>query len=458
MIQTQLNTLHDENTILKNPHKGWYYHYYDNCIVKYSDYEGLDEILETWPALNHLYIRFAWSYIEQEEGVYDWHLIDDLMNKWSMKGIKAAFRITCKETSGNDERQIYSTPKWVFEKSGAKGRFVGQNEKMWLPDYSDPIYLEKLENFIKILGERYDNASWLEFVDVGSYGSWGEGHNYYSGEENWPANVVRMHADLHRKYFKNTPVMINDDHIGTRTDMTEDEKREEAQFYADAGYALRDDSALVAGCAEKYGYNTLRCPWMFDLFWKSAPIDMELEHYEHISPEVFKHGFPYLEALIRSHCTYAGWHGYPEPWLSENKYFTDYAANRLGYWYFPEEIALPEYFSRGLGSFVDLTIKNQGWGKLYSAAECKLIFENKITKKEYCIICSESDTSHFMPGESTKERYYIIPGGDWETGEYIVRIGFTDVFKGERTPIKLGLKQSTAYEDGSYAVAETVIR
>ncbi len=458
MIKTDLIPFRDDKTILKNPHKGWYYHYYDNNITKYFDFPNIDEVLEKIPGLNHLYLRFGWSYLEPEEGVYDWHLIDELMAKWAPKGIKASFRITCKETGGDDERQVFATPKWVFEKCGAKGRFVGENKKTWLPDYGDPIFLEKLENFLRKLAERYDDAPWLEFVDVGSYGSWGEGHNFFSGEEDWPKEVVRKHADLHKKYFKHTPVMINDDHVGNRFDMTEEEKRVEMAYYADAGYSLRDDSALVAVCAAEFGYDTLRRPWMYDMFWENRPIDMELEHYGNIAPEVFKSGFPYLAALERSHCTYAGWHGYPEPWMTDNHYFHDFAANRLGYWFLPESIALPEYFTRGLGSFVDMTVKNAGWGKIYSAAKCTVIFENIVSGTEYRAEAIGSDTSKFLPGQITTERLDVTVCDDWEPGEYIVRVLYTDEYKGVLTPIRLGLKGELLREDGSYAVAKTEIK
>ena len=47
------------------------------------------------------------------------------------------------------------------------------------PDYADPIYLEKHAAFLKALGERYDGRPDVEFLDIGSYGVWGEWHTQY---------------------------------------------------------------------------------------------------------------------------------------------------------------------------------------------------------------------------------------------------------------------------------------
>ena len=59
------------------------------------------------------------------------------------------------------------------------------------------------------------------------------------------------------------------------------------------------------------------------------------EHYAGMKPEVFQNGLPFLAAMMRSHATFAGFHGYPRPWLEKAPELTAYCANRLGYWYFP---------------------------------------------------------------------------------------------------------------------------
>src|SRR6185295_5388565 len=102
---------------------------------------------------NDIYLRLAWRYLEPEEGVYNWLLIDTIINRWIAWGHTISFRITCKETELD-----YATPEWV-RKAGAKGKIIERADlsvKAWAPDYGDPIFLEKLENFHKAFAARYD--------------------------------------------------------------------------------------------------------------------------------------------------------------------------------------------------------------------------------------------------------------------------------------------------------------
>ncbi|MBO4363436.1 MAG: hypothetical protein J5912_03540, partial [Clostridia bacterium] len=80
-----LRAIADDRRILRNPHKGWYWHYIDNGYPRPNyrrDHDPADH-LEDFPGLNHLYLRFDWGDIEKEEGVYDWSYIDSIMEEWS---------------------------------------------------------------------------------------------------------------------------------------------------------------------------------------------------------------------------------------------------------------------------------------------------------------------------------------------------------------------------------------
>ena len=76
--------------------------------------------------MDHLYLRLAWSYLEPEEGVFDWSRIDEVVEKYVPLGYGISFRITCKETGtypgsvGQQKNDVmYATPVWV-EKAGQK--------------------------------------------------------------------------------------------------------------------------------------------------------------------------------------------------------------------------------------------------------------------------------------------------------------------------------------------------
>ncbi len=183
----------DSTRVCNNPHKGWCIHYYDNGIKEYGNRLAPDDSLPGFPGLNDIYLRLAWSYLEPEEGVYNWLLIDSIINRWVGWGHTISFRITCKETE-----IVYATPEWV-RKAGAKGKFIEHPDldlKAWAPDYDDPVFLEKLENFHKAFAARYDGKPWVEYIDIGSIGEWGEGHTAYSGWNDIPVEVVKKHIDI----------------------------------------------------------------------------------------------------------------------------------------------------------------------------------------------------------------------------------------------------------------------
>ena len=143
----------------------------------------------------------GWSYLEPQEGQFNWSVVDTVAQRYIAAGKKIAFRITCYE--GADD-QPYATPKWVRD-AGAKGYDLG---KCWEPDYDDPIYMAKLEQFLAAFGARYDGNPNVAFVDVGTLGIWGEGHPI--GRE-YPFATVKRHMDLHRKYFPHTLLAAGDD-------------------------------------------------------------------------------------------------------------------------------------------------------------------------------------------------------------------------------------------------------
>jgi len=144
----------DSITVLKNPDKGWYHHYFDNGIHKYLLKH--DSELDDFPGMDHLYLRLAWSFLEPTEGKFNWTVIDTVIQKWVAKGYQISFRISCRETGLK-----FATPKWVYDLGCAGKFFDNWGNETWEPDYGDPIFLEKLEQFHQVFAARYDGQPWL---------------------------------------------------------------------------------------------------------------------------------------------------------------------------------------------------------------------------------------------------------------------------------------------------------
>jgi hypothetical protein len=211
--------LQDNGAELRNPGMGWVLHYYDNVPTNYGSRLEPSDTLAEWPGLGASYLRIPWAWIEPTEGELRWSVLDTPLRRYADLGLPAGIRISCSESWTE-----YGTPEWV-RLAGAKGyRFrpgkgIEEDGPFWEPDYDDPVFMAKLDTFVRALAARYDGNPDVAFVDVGSFGVWGEGHTWSSTRKAYPVDTVKRHARLWCKYFRRTPVLAIDDFLsrpGTR--------------------------------------------------------------------------------------------------------------------------------------------------------------------------------------------------------------------------------------------------
>jgi hypothetical protein len=309
----------DTGEALENPGMGWVFHHYDNIPRNYGSKLEPSDTLDDYPGLTVIYLRIPWSYIEPEEGKFNWAVVDTPAQRWIAKGKQIAFRFSCSESW-----MRYATPEWV-EKAGAKGynfqpgKGVVEDGPFWEPDYNDPVFLEKLDHFLEAAASRYDGNPEVAFIDVGSFGVWGEGHTFSSTRLKYPASTVNKHIDLHVKHFKHTLLAANDD-FSSQAEETIDYAREK-------GLTLRDDSILVQG-----GENAYFHAEMAQAFWPDLPVVLESEHYGGSRDRGnWKDGSQYLQAVEEYHASYASIHWWPREFLEENRELVRRINLRLGY-------------------------------------------------------------------------------------------------------------------------------
>ncbi len=289
-------------------------------------------------------------------------------------------------------------------------------------------------------GRKFNGNPLIEYVDVGTFGTWGEGHTSYGSGQKYGIATLLSHVNLHLKYFPNTPVMLNDDMISHLEDSGAAAK-EFMEYCAGKGMGLRDDGICVKYYCDTYGYSTLRSPEFFGCFNRRAAVDIELEHYSKISPDDFKDGFPYLEALKTARATFSGFHGYVSPWIQQNRYFTEYCANRLGYWYFINGLTLAHPVS-GLKSEATLHIENKGFAAAYHRYALRISARNEMG--ESFVLNRESPDNRTWLGR-TEERL-TLDFAKVPPGSYALCIG---LYEG-RLPVRLALRDNLILEDGSY--------
>jgi len=444
----------DSDKVCNNPHKGWCIHYYDNGLKRYGNRLAADDSLAGFPGLNDIYLRLAWAYLEPEEGKYNWPLIDSIIDRWVAWGHPVSFRITCKETNGPP----YSTPKWV-EEAGAKG-VMRQNGRAWDPDYGDPVFLEKLKNFHQAFAARYDGKQWVEYIDIGSIGEWGEGHTAYSGWYDVPVEVVKKHIDIYKECYKHTPLIISDDFIGQRdTDDGSDYKI--FNYCLKKGVGFRDDSGNVRWYRDLgFGPSCIRTPELYSRVYKNIPVVLESDHYEAaVRYGMWQDGSGFEKAIRETHATFIGFHYYPREWLNENYRYTGRMANLCGYWYFPKFAMLPDTLRTNSNyNYIRLTWENHGVAPAYHRYKLSVKLVNKETGKTFVQHLTESDNRSWMPDEIVAEQCTIHLDSDLPGGRYDLLINMRDECAFHNRDIELALKKERETEPGWYKLGEMMIK
>jgi len=312
-------------------------HYYDNG-AKYGTFLAPGDSLAWFPGCNVVYLRLPWSWLEPEEGRFNWNAIDTPAQQWLARGAQIAFRITVSETMREG-----ATPEWVA-KAGARtirwnwpmGRAADGAFWECVPD--DPVFLEKYGNFLKAFAARYDGRPEVAFVDIGSVGIWGEGHTdrtiQLTPEET--QRIVKRHIDLHRQFIRKSLLVVNDDFTCSRRGQTS-----EAMDYAlQLGLGWRDDSIMVDNPRDK-GWDFYFHAPQARAFAEKAPTILEIGHYSYLKRKDNWSEATLLKSIEDHHAAYLSIHGDPREMLDENPEAVRKANLRLGYRLQAREVEYP---------------------------------------------------------------------------------------------------------------------
>lgn len=367
-------TVFPENTdeVLLNPDMGLVFFHYSNRQWAYGQLQPRGDTLDWFPGTGCVYFRLPWCVLEPEEGKYRWDIIDTYARPWIAAGKQIGLRVTCCEA-----RFPFATPEWV-RNAGAKGWFFKESpmheifgrqpatdDLLWEPDYGDPIFLEKLEKFLRAMAARYDGKPYLAFVDVGSVGMYGEGHTraYRPELEKQGRDIesaYHQHYEIYRRCFPNSTVLCIDDQAGGVNRHPDPPLMRHAR---ELGFGFRDDSILV---------NKPPKGWFHDnwarLFADNAPVFIEHEHYN-LSAE---RGAWSEEGLLKSvednRATWLSLHGWPTELKEKCGDAFRKAALRLGYRFELRKAEFPDKVTLGERVRLATTWVNVGVAKRYKGA------------------------------------------------------------------------------------------
>lgn len=346
----------DTGAALVNRSMGWTMHFYSNVPANYGSKLDPSDTVDDFPGLSTVYLRIPWAYIEQEEGRFNWAILDTPAQRWIAKGKRIALRLTCSENWMD-----YATPEWV-KQAGAKGTFYQYNkgrvaeEGLWDPFFDDPVFLEKLDKFLAAAAARYDGNPNVEFIDVGSFGLWGEGHTFMSSRQD-DIEIQKKHIDLYVKHFKQTLLCISDDFAG----------HDKPGFHfpitdyaLSKGVSLRDDSIMVQPPPRSWYHAE-----MAQAFWPKLPVVLEHEHYGGSKGRGAWDGNLLLKSIEDYHASFMSIHWWPQVLLAENRRIIDQINLRMGYRLQPVDVAWPQTIEIGTRFKVRWSWSNKGVAPCY---------------------------------------------------------------------------------------------
>lgn len=391
------------------------------------------------PALPRLpysvaYVRFNWADAEPEEGHYRWALIDDVIAAWRPHGVTVALRVmTCNAHS----QGYYTSPKWLFD-AGCKGHEYlrggddptsgGRRIPRIEPDYADPLYLEKHGAFLRALGARYDGHPDLEFVDIGSYGIWGEWHTPRPA----PLEVRQRIVDLYLAAFRRTPLVFMSDDA------------EVLAYALSRGTGFRRDG-VGSPWHEQNWIGSPKYAGVPDMgeVWKRAPIVFEwFGDYDYLRSRQWSFEAA-VDFMLRNHVTVIHDNLGRVPPQALPRLLE--LARRAGARFVLREIVHPAAVRPGTALPLTLTWANTGVGRMPRAYRLHLALADaagrRVTETQ-----APADPQQWLPGEHTVEAGLPVPA-TLAAGEYAVLVALLDP-TGRGRPWRLALEAPE--QDGWY--------
>lgn len=153
-----------------------------------------------------VYSTITWKQLEPTEGQYRWDLLEKCWSRHIKQGRHIAFRL---HILSPDEKDLRSYPQWFIKKYHLKEKpyFIDGIKGMAF-DWNNPAFLKTHKRLIQEMAKRYDKNPNIAWVEIGSYGFWGEWHMYENSELSASLETkTKIYNDYHTA-FKSVPLII----------------------------------------------------------------------------------------------------------------------------------------------------------------------------------------------------------------------------------------------------------
>jgi hypothetical protein len=348
------------------------------------------------------------------------------MRFWKTQGKRLALGVMCANAHSGGR---WTTPEWVA-KAGAKGfdyvregdeYNAGARRTRWEPDYGDPVFLAKLEHFVAAFAARYDGDPAIEFIDIRSYGIWGEWHTTHPTT----TDVLKRHLDLHRNAFRRTPLVVP---------WGMDASIPAYRYAFEHGIGFRRDG--IGGPPQG------REAEMYPLVWGKAPVVFEFwGRYEYLKEKGWWTQYPVEAYMEKQRADYISlcWEKDARPFVDQEPDYIRRLGNRMGYWFILAKAEYPARLAPGKVMAMTLQWENRGVSGCLKNYPVTLFLTDAQGKTVFAAAGSQSDCRRWEPGKTTTERLSFMLPASLPAGTYDVRLGLVDSPETLHCALRLGI-------------------
>jgi hypothetical protein len=385
--------------ILTNPGKGW---------VLYGSPSRQSSATLAYGSVG--YVRYDWSSIEPTEGHYNWSMIDYDLNSWVAVGKQFAFGVMNADSSSST---TYVTPSWVFNDGAASVRTAsvddvsGLKGVQYVPVWNDPIYLQKVRDFLAALAQRYDGNPHIAYIDIRSYGNWGEQHVYgISPSVALSAADVQTHIQMYRNAFQHTQLIVP---------WGMPDYNSVYNWAVNNGVGMRRDGMMVDSTGSELTPANGKAPAVFEFYgsyqwlnksgyWSNDKLRQEVEI-----------GKP-------SYINLGQWNNDAQMMLAAQPTLVHDLANHMGYDFVLQSATLPTTINNNQPTTLSLSWNNQGVTYLYKHAYVAIALldsSNNVIQKQWF---GGSNPNAWAPRQTTTESASFTFSG-LNTNSYRIAVG-----------------------------------
>lgn len=209
---------------LSNPHKGftvptggaWTF----VPEFEYGPYGSLNN--RAWDLVSYGSGYQQWNKLNPAKGVYDWMELEKLLNALAEHNMTYALRVlpytpSFIKSDFPPQEDYDWTPPFVYEMGAKKIQIDlrGTDYHAYAPVWEDSIYIWAAKEFAKALAEKYDGDPRIEYIDVRTFGEWGEWHTSHILGSVMPADsVLKDMLDYYASVFKKTQLVLPSNGFG----------------------------------------------------------------------------------------------------------------------------------------------------------------------------------------------------------------------------------------------------